>query len=379
MNWYLRDPTREEGPFSEPEIRARLLSGAFSSSATVRQGNSAWRPAAEVKELFAKVYQHGYYVRIGDKTVGPFVREKILRLHEQGNLPAKAMLRLASSPDWRSASDTIEILTKQEKLRSELSKLRLSAKPVERSTASVTRPNGNQAAQPDRRSTARQSERDGSSARVNPINQRSPPANRPTAEAATKPAPILRPPPTIDPPARPFTPSVLTPIWTASSFPANPQPSPYNPYQRSTYQNGLTNPSERGKSRRSDSGTWTLFAVVIVATLLYRLGTLFAIGLVPPDLLIWSLWVPVVCWWLLSFGVFIWGVSIAFGESASSGLMYLFVPGFAVYYQFSRWESCRQQSLISAASCLSFFILIPCLGIFVLPLAIVYIVLFCTR
>ena len=80
-NWTLRVGMQIEGPFSEPEIRARLLADAFVAGAEVKQGNSEWKPASDVKQLFIQIYQSGWYVNTNGKTVGPFVIQKILDLH----------------------------------------------------------------------------------------------------------------------------------------------------------------------------------------------------------------------------------------------------------------------------------------------------------
>ncbi len=109
-NWYLRSGTQSEGPFSEPEIRARLLAGAYIVGAEVKQGNSDWRPASDVKQLFVQVYQSGWYVKTNGKTVGPFVVRKILDLHRIGQLPKGALLRQGVSAHWLMVSEAISMI-----------------------------------------------------------------------------------------------------------------------------------------------------------------------------------------------------------------------------------------------------------------------------
>ncbi len=109
-NWYLRTGTQSEGPFSELEIRARLLADAFVAGTEVKQGNSTWRSAANVKQLFIEVYQSGWYVKSNGKTVGPFVTRKILDLHKARQLPADAFLRQGYSASWLMAAEAIAMI-----------------------------------------------------------------------------------------------------------------------------------------------------------------------------------------------------------------------------------------------------------------------------
>jgi GYF domain 2 len=112
--WYLRTETQCEGPFSEPEIRARLLANAFTPKAEVKQGDSEWRPAADVKQLFIQIYEVGWYVKANRQTVGPFVTRKILDLHGAGLLPKGTMLRQGYSTYWLDVAEAIAMI--QQKL-----------------------------------------------------------------------------------------------------------------------------------------------------------------------------------------------------------------------------------------------------------------------
>jgi hypothetical protein len=120
-NWYLRTNTQSEGPFSEPELRARLLANAFFPGAEVRQGDSEWKPASDVKQLFTQIYQSGWYVKTKGKTVGPFVSKKILDLHQSGQLPKDALLRQGTSEHWLMLSQAIALIEQKQTTLTQIS------------------------------------------------------------------------------------------------------------------------------------------------------------------------------------------------------------------------------------------------------------------
>ncbi|WP_404310084.1 DUF4339 domain-containing protein [Neorhodopirellula lusitana] len=121
--WYLRDSTQTEGPFTEPEIRARLLADAFVPDAQVKQGDSVWRLASEVKEMFAEVYRNGWYIKTRGKIVGPFLATKVIQLHQAGNLPDDAGLRQGTSSDWLPASDGVDEIQKKQATLAKIARL----------------------------------------------------------------------------------------------------------------------------------------------------------------------------------------------------------------------------------------------------------------
>jgi uncharacterized protein YegJ (DUF2314 family) len=116
-DWYLKTGEKIEGPFTEPEIRGRLLAGAFSAGAEVKQGNSAWRSAQIVKEIFLKVYQEGWYVQVDSKLLGPFIPRKILELHASDQLPQSALLRKGIDGSWLMVTQAMEAINQSEPLR----------------------------------------------------------------------------------------------------------------------------------------------------------------------------------------------------------------------------------------------------------------------
>ncbi|MEO9593397.1 DUF4339 domain-containing protein [Rhodopirellula bahusiensis] len=122
-SWYLRDAEEVEGPFSEPEIRARLLADAFASQAEVKQGNSEWRRASDVKEMFVQVYRIGWYIKTQGKIVGPFLASKVLHLHQMGRLPPDAMMRQGTTAKWMRAVDGIGALEGKQVALAEIAKL----------------------------------------------------------------------------------------------------------------------------------------------------------------------------------------------------------------------------------------------------------------
>lgn len=119
-NWYLRTKTQNEGPFSEPEIRARLLADAFLAGDEVRQGDSDWRSAAEVKTAFRQIYQTGWYVKAKGKVAGPFVTQKILELHRAGLFRSNTLLRHGFASSWQEADEVITMLQQKKTLLAQL-------------------------------------------------------------------------------------------------------------------------------------------------------------------------------------------------------------------------------------------------------------------
>lgn len=121
-------------------MRARLFADAFSSDAMVRQDNSQWRRATEVKELFLEIYQKGWYVKTRTKTVGPFHPRKVLELDRAGNLPATALLRQGSSSRWLPAAEVVQAIHSKQNTLSKIAELSEVARAPKQPDESLQRP-----------------------------------------------------------------------------------------------------------------------------------------------------------------------------------------------------------------------------------------------
>ncbi len=385
INWYLKGNAEPEGPFSEPEIRARLLAGAYSPGTEVKQGESAWRPAEEVKQLFIRIYQEGWYVKHRDKTVGPFVTQKLLDLHQSGKLPKKAMVRQGTSNTWTPATEMIQTLHQKQSLLAQLnqtiaqeSKTVTTAdrdqEVIEDDTREVISSDELEVIEDDELEvivdgepidieeelvkpipTRIQLSKPIATARPNPatpmrtlgVLQGSPnitvtttPATKPSAAIPMAqivvPGPTLlsnagdpfRDVPTLQPVAMPSVPSYSHPIAAPS----------------------IPRPARRSAVAYTESQTamfwqwfyWMMFAAVVPRVLLTGLsGIAFYFESQPGMFLIGSVgFLELLACIAVAFALSIWNLIIPFEESIEQGLLCLFIPFYVIFYWISRWDRC---------------------------------------
>lgn len=380
INWYLKGNTETEGPFSEPEIRARLLAGAYSPGAEVKQGESAWRPADEVKQLFVRIYQEGWYVRVNDKTVGPFVTQKLLDLHQAGKLPKKAMLRQGASTTWTPATEMIESLQQKQALLSQLNQtIKADSKPNENREGERV-----DIIHDDEVEVIVDGEMmiDGEVIEVQEAFVPPIPSRMQLSKPSTAVKPTVATPPAIPRVAqssRPVTPTKVTsaakpatPIPIAQvvvpgpSFVSNtddlfrdipslqPVAMPSAPFVPN-YSQPIAAPAYANYGPRSVNGYtaeqvsrfrqwfyWLIILAIAPRLILIPLGGLayafdFRIGLGIVGCI--GLLEFFVCIAIMS-AVGIWQIIIPFQESAEQGLLCLFIPFYGFYYLISRWDRC---------------------------------------
>ncbi len=62
---------------------------------------------------------------------------------------------------------------------------------------------------------------------------------------------------------------------------------------------------------------------------------------------------------VIQTGAGIWLMVIAFQEEVAQGLLYLFVPFYALYYLITRWETCRLPFMLCMVSLVSLVCSLP--------------------
>ena len=100
-DWYLMDHQVTEGPLSESEMRARLKSSP-SATMKVKQGNSDWYLAEDVRRKIDRLELHGIYFRYLGTHEGPFTLTKAHQLLEATGV-AGIEIRTGSKGKWVSA------------------------------------------------------------------------------------------------------------------------------------------------------------------------------------------------------------------------------------------------------------------------------------
>lgn len=108
MDWFVKvDSTQEKGPYREHQIRRGLLTGKIRDPMRIRQGDSPWKSAAEVQQLFAALDARGFYVKDADhREYGPFTQDRIRELDAAGELPGKYWIRHCQDGPWTEVDRT---------------------------------------------------------------------------------------------------------------------------------------------------------------------------------------------------------------------------------------------------------------------------------
>lgn len=105
--WYLKQGNQVQGPLSEAVIRSILLQYRYNEDTMVQQGSSGFFPAAKMRDLFEKLDQEGWYIKLGDTTHGPYTGEKIKGLLVTGFFPKREILiRRGHDQPWQTWKKT---------------------------------------------------------------------------------------------------------------------------------------------------------------------------------------------------------------------------------------------------------------------------------
>ncbi len=80
-NWYIQTPKGKIlGPITEAQCRKTLEERDDLTQFLVRQGDSAWRPAHQVLNLFLQLERDGFYIEQDGTIRGPFTEAKFQQL-----------------------------------------------------------------------------------------------------------------------------------------------------------------------------------------------------------------------------------------------------------------------------------------------------------
>jgi hypothetical protein len=80
-NWFIKTSKGQVvGPISELQCKKGIEERRDLTDFFVRQGDSAWKPAKEVLELFRRLEHEGLYIEQAGKIFGPFTEAKFLEL-----------------------------------------------------------------------------------------------------------------------------------------------------------------------------------------------------------------------------------------------------------------------------------------------------------
>ena len=92
------------GPLSELEVRELLAAEDADGDLMLQQGESPFYAAEEVRSLFQRIDEQGYYVQTTKRVEGPFLEPRLIVLLEQGLLDSPGlMIRKGKGGAWQTA------------------------------------------------------------------------------------------------------------------------------------------------------------------------------------------------------------------------------------------------------------------------------------
>jgi hypothetical protein len=98
-NWFIKTSKGQIlGPISELQCKKGIEERGDLTDFFVRQGDSAWKPAKEVLELFRRLEHEGLYIEQAGKIFGPFTEAKFLEMVP--NCDVTANWRKGSTGIW---------------------------------------------------------------------------------------------------------------------------------------------------------------------------------------------------------------------------------------------------------------------------------------
>ena len=107
-NWMIRCDGELEGPFTEFELRKRLM-GSVLNKLEIRQGESDWFPATAVWSKFKELARAGIYLSCDGKEEGPYTAAKALQLLRQAEINV-VEAKVGSDGQWVSGHDLLDHL-----------------------------------------------------------------------------------------------------------------------------------------------------------------------------------------------------------------------------------------------------------------------------
>ncbi len=106
MTWYFKDSKGIQGPLTESQIRELLNSRRLDSTSMVRQGESKWVAAENVRTKFARLDQDGVYLRDENRIFGPFTQKRAAELHSKEPNRFDSY-KIGASGEWLSTKKTV--------------------------------------------------------------------------------------------------------------------------------------------------------------------------------------------------------------------------------------------------------------------------------
>ena len=106
-DWYIEELDGSiVGPRSEQQVREELFRGEIPGNLRVRQGNGPWCSAQRVSDLFRQLADGGWYIQDDrGQSYGPFTPDRLLALHEAGEIGPDFLIRQGCQGDWNPAQN----------------------------------------------------------------------------------------------------------------------------------------------------------------------------------------------------------------------------------------------------------------------------------
>ncbi len=116
-DWFLkRSETEEIGPLNETALRQLLAVESLNENYLVRQGDSPYFPASDVRQLLDSLDEAGWYVLDQGVQYGPFMPKKVRALFDVGLFnPKVALIRQGAEGAWSTFA--MELANSRRRLR----------------------------------------------------------------------------------------------------------------------------------------------------------------------------------------------------------------------------------------------------------------------
>ena len=136
-NWMIRCDGELEGPFTEFELRKRLM-GSVLNKLEIRQGESDWFPATAVWSKFKELARAGIYLCCGGKEEGPYTAARALQLLREAEINV-VEAKVGLDGQWVSGHDLLDHLERLGRFRRRQNSSEKNVTPIDRLRAEMTR------------------------------------------------------------------------------------------------------------------------------------------------------------------------------------------------------------------------------------------------
>ena len=137
--WFVKDGDGTRRPFSEAELR-QIVGQSSDPQLQVKQGNSAWHPAAVIRQKMDQLAARGIYIRCGKVAEGPFTISKAREL--LGTVSSEGItVRSGERGQWMPARRWLDAIQKLERKRQGKSQAPAPSQSPATTTSSVPKAN----------------------------------------------------------------------------------------------------------------------------------------------------------------------------------------------------------------------------------------------